>query len=136
MKWYFASRVRHQQKIVDVANFLDGIGEKVVSNWIKGRSLKPYDQNLKEVQLLAEEVVRSIMDSDIFVLISDPEGTDMFVELGICLNREEARIYIVGKHSRRSLMQLHPRIKHVDTLKEVFDLENIDSEDFNVPLFD
>ena len=128
--------MRHQQKIIDVANFLDGKVEKVVSNWINKKSLKPYDQNLKEVQLLAEEVVQSILDSDIFVLISDPEGTDMFVELGICLNNAEARIYIVGKHSKRSLMQLHPRIKHVSTLKEVFDSENIDSKDYDAPLFD
>ena len=139
MKWYFAGRVRHQPALVEVARFLESKGEKVNSGWIYEGSLKPYEKNLGKVQALARRVVDSLMQANVFVLISDPEGTDMFVELGICLAqkklREDINIYIVGEHSKRSLMQLHPDIIHLDNLAAVFDAEKIDHQDFNTPIF-
>lgn len=139
MKWYFASRVKHQQKILEVSRFLETIGETVVSDWIYKGSLKPYIDHLSEVRDFSEEVLRSILATDIFVLVSDPDGTDMFVELGICLANKtltsKVRIYIVGEHSKRSIMQLHPSITHVKDLKEVFDIEKINSIKFAFPHF-
>jgi hypothetical protein len=140
MKWYFASRVRHKEKMILISRFLDEKGEKLVSNWIYEASLKPYHKNIESVQRMASQVISSIMSTDIFVLVSDPEGTDMFIELGACLARISTsskipRIYIIGEHSKRSLMQLHPSINHLKNMKEVFKRENIDCGTFAVPDF-
>ncbi|HEY9481203.1 MAG TPA: hypothetical protein VIR98_03185 [Candidatus Paceibacterota bacterium] len=134
MKWYFASRVRHQSKIIEISRFLVDLGETVVSDWVHKGSLKPYSENLSEVQIFSEEVVRSLLSADIFVLISDPEGTDMFVELGVCLAHnsltQKPRIYIVGEHSKRSIMQLHPSVIHAKDIIEVFKFEGIETRNF------
>jgi len=139
MKWYFASRTRHQKKLAAVAKFLESQGEVVLSDWLNGEIFSSYDDNLESVQEFSKNIVRALIDSEIFVLISDPEGTDMFIELGVCLAHEglpEAkRIYIVGDHSKRSLMQLHPAIKHVKNLEEVFDAEGINQEGLDTPVF-
>lgn len=139
MKWYFASRVRHQSQLTKISEFLTGIGESFNSNWIHFGSLKPYLENIDKVQPFAREVIESIFDSDIFVLISDPEGTDMFIELGVALSKKRSqknmRIYIIGEHSKRSLMQLHPDIVHLNNLAEVFKLEKIDCKNFEIPGF-
>ncbi len=134
MKWYFASRVHHRSKIVEVSKFLNDQGEIIMSDWIYKDSLKPYTEHLTEVTILSKNIVKSLTETDIFVLISDSEGTDMFVELGICLARNDShqkpRIYIVGEYGKRSLMQLHPSIVHTKNIAEVFSIENIKHDTF------
>jgi hypothetical protein len=87
MKWYFASRVRHRTALAQISNFLKNKGEDVVSDWIYFESLKPYTENMERCGEIAGNVTDTLITTDIFVLISDPEGTDMFVELGICLGK-------------------------------------------------
>lgn len=139
MKWYFASRVRHKEKLQEIAQFLESLDEGVISEWIYADSLKPYENNLSRVQPFAEAVTTALLNTDIFVLISDPEGTDMFIELGVCLAKktlsDNVKIYILGEHSKRSLMQLHPAIIHVKDLQELFALEKIKHVGFNLPVF-
>ncbi len=130
MKWYFASRVRHTESLIKLADVLESHGEVLAGKWIYGKSLKPYHENVAEVQKTGLENTQAILDSDVFVMISDPEGTDMFVELGIALGANTSgngvpRIYIIGEHSKRSLMQLHPAIIHCDTFNQVFEQEKV-----------
>ena len=137
MRWYFASRMRHKEKLVKVASYLKDKGEEVISNWLREGSLKPYHENLEKVQNVATQITTNLAKADIFVLISDPEGTDMFIELGFCLAKnqivpESVKIYIVGEYSKRSLMQLHPAIVHVADLCELFKRENVDCQDLPV----
>jgi hypothetical protein len=139
MKWYFASRMRHQEKIKIIATFLEEKGETFVSDWVYQPSLKPYTENNNEVQTNSSEVVRSVQDADIFVMISDKEGTDMFIELGIALGKhvttKNNRLYIVGEHAKRSLMQLHPAIIHVKDVSELFSKEGIATTGVALPDF-
>jgi hypothetical protein len=139
MKWYFASRMKHKSKITDISKFLKDRGETVISEWIYKDSLKPYKENISKIQPFSEEVVSSLLDTDIFVLISDPEGTDMFIELGICLAKKilskNIKIYIVGEYSKRSLMQLHPSIIHARNIEEVFNIEKIDLQGVKISVF-
>jgi hypothetical protein len=64
----------------------------------------------------------------------------MFIELGVALatktKLKKIKIFIVGKYGKRSVMQNHPSIVHVNNIKEIFDKEGIDSKDFIVPNFD
>ena len=140
MKWYFASRIRHQPKIVEVSKYLEGRGETIMSTWIHAGSLKPYAENLDKVQPFTKEVVNQLLETEIFTMISDPEGTDMFIELGICLAQKSlgknVRLYIIGNHSKRSLMQLHPDINHVENIKELLEREKIDTANFINPVFE
>ncbi|OGG93184.1 hypothetical protein A2609_03020 [Candidatus Kaiserbacteria bacterium RIFOXYD1_FULL_47_14] len=139
MKWYFASRMRHKANIAAISEFLKKNGQTVTSEWAHNGSLKPYEQNIPDCQLLSKEIVRSLLDTDIFVLISDPEGTDMFIELGVCLAKstlsQNITIYIVGKHAKRSLMHLHPSIVHAVDMQEVFEREKIAYQGFDIPDF-
>ena len=140
MKWYFASRTKHQEKIKEISQFLAEKGEVVSSDWVYQGILTPYEDHRKEVEELSKNVVEAILGTDIFVLISDPEGTDMFIECGIALGQcvstnSKMKIYIVGPYAKRSLMQLHPRIVHVEDIEELFKKENIDSSSTTLPIF-
>jgi len=120
MKWYFASRTRHQETISKIYQTLRNKGHTVVFDWTQLKIVKPYEEH--SCKAIAEDISTSIPNADIFVLISDAAGTDMFVELGIALAHKK-KIYVVGEHNKRSLMHFHPSIIHVDTIKEVLDKE-------------
>lgn len=140
MKWYFASRTRHREALIELEKGLKSQGQKVVSEWVHVYDLIPYAENLARTQETAEKVVHAINDADIFVLISDREGTDMFVELGAALAKydrspDSIRIYIVGDHNKRSLMQLHRAITHLSSMNEVLEKEGLNSE-FQMPEFE
>ncbi|MDB4984455.1 MAG: hypothetical protein JWM20_634 [Patescibacteria group bacterium] len=135
MKWYFASRVRHTENLVKASEFLVSQGQEIVSTWIYGKSLKPYHEHVQEAQQVGSENLQAILETDIFVLISDAEGTDMFVELGAALacateRPGSIRIYNVGEYSKRSLMQVHPAIIHVSSMEDVFVNEGINISEF------
>ncbi len=74
------------------------------------------------------------------VLISDPEGIDMFVELGIAISNAlesgKPKIYAVGDYNKRSLMHFHPKINHVNNLEEIFLEEGLNINDIKPPSFD
>lgn len=108
-----------------------------MSDWIHIYDLIPYSENLERSKETAEKVVHAVNSADIFVLISDKEGTYVFVELGVALAKYEQapntiRIYIVGEHSKRSLMQLHPAIVHLSIMNEVMEKEGL-SLGFEIP---
>ncbi len=127
MKWYFASRTRHRELIDSVSKALEGKGHEVTFKWPSIGSLAPYDKNAKKCSEVAKNISSAIPNADVFVLISDQEGTDMFVELGIALacweKNKKYKIYVVGEHNKRSLMHLHPGIIHTNSLNEVFSKE-------------
>jgi nucleoside 2-deoxyribosyltransferase len=121
MKYYFASRYHHREKLLKVADLLIAKKHKVVSSWLWVDSLRPYEENQKESRLMAARIEREIKNCDIFILISDKAGTDMFVEYGIAIALKK-KIYIVGKWNKRSLMHFHPHITQIDSLKDIIKL--------------
>lgn len=127
MKWYFASRIRHKDNISRIIKLLQSQNHEVVYDWSKLGSLKPYKDNSHQASLIAEEISVALKNVDIFVLISDEFGTDMFIELGLVignwLDNKKIKIYAVGNFNNRSLMHFHPAIKQVDNLSDVFSLE-------------
>lgn len=99
----------------------------MVFEWASLPYLESYKNHQKESARVANIISRAIKHADVFVLISDPEGTDMFVELGMAIIYAKAnktmRIYAIGKDNKRSLMHLHPKIIHLDSLKALFKKE-------------
>src|SRR3989344_5607993 len=127
MEWYFASRTRHREFIGKVVNFLRSQNLSVIYDWSKLDSLKPYHENSDKSSLVAKEIGDTLKDVDIFILIADEAGTDMFIELGIIIGRwlynKKTKIYTIGKFNNRSLMHFHPAIKRIDKLSDVFSIE-------------
>ena len=123
MKWYFSSRTKHEKKINYLSALISQYGHEISFDWTTLGLLKPYYQN-KEVP---QRILKSISDSDVFVMISDKNGTDMFVELGIAIQnyyeKEVPRIYVVGKYNSRSLMHFHSSINRVKSIEDVFQKE-------------
>lgn len=121
MKWYIASRMRHKKEIELLQVTLEKHGQEIVFKWTDQPSFKPYDRHLHECQYLAGQIDEAIRKTDIFILLGDAAGTDMFIELGIFLGHKKqgAKAYVIGPHNRRSLMHHHPQIIPVDKLSDI-----------------
>lgn len=140
MKWYFASRTKHKDTIKLIGNLLEKYNHKIIFDWTSLEKLIPYNQNENLCKNISQKIFSSIKDSDIFVLISDSEGTDMLIELGIAISsyikNKVPKIYIVGEYNKRSLMHFHPSIIHMNSLKEVLTKEipdiNIEKINLNI----
>ena len=119
--------MRHKKIIERIGDILTSKNHRVVYEWSKSGSLKPYNENGEACSIMADEIGRALRDVDVFVLISDEGGTDMFIELGIVIGRwlddTAVRIYAVGNNNDRSLMHFHPAIRQRDTLRDVFSSE-------------
>lgn len=139
MKWYLSSKTKHREKIISITKFLESKNQEVLSTWIYvGDDIKPFIENLEKVSDLAGKFVEEVLSSDVLVIFNDKEGRDLYTELGLALAKnnlgQKIKIYIVGD-DETSLMQRHSSVKHFKSLKEVFDFENINSENFIFPDF-
>ncbi len=127
MKWYFASRMRHKDKIKKLGKTLENYGQKISFNWAEIGSINPYSKNKKVCEEHSYKTSLAIKNSDVFVMISDEGGTDMFTEKGIAISSNMIngfpRIYVVGKYNERSMMHFHPSVKRVNSLEDVFKIE-------------
>ena len=138
MEWYFSSRTIHRESIKKIGEILKKHGHEVSFEWTDFDKLESFDKTYE----LSEKIRNGIINSEIFVMISDKEGTDMYVELGIAIGNYmkmgNPKIYVVGPYNKRSVMHNHPSIKHFKTLENVFHeecLEILYSEKNNFPKF-
>ena len=84
MKWYLASRTWHKEMVKSIGKILESHNHELSFDWTKLDKITSYDKN--PCKDISEKISSAISDTDVFVLISDPEGTDMFIELGIAIN--------------------------------------------------
>ena len=131
MKWYISSRTQHRNLVKSFMSYLELNGHETLYDWTKLEFLKPFNSevNDEKCRKISSDISKALENFDVFVLISDAEGTDMFVELGMAIiykiKNNKSRIYVVGKYNKRSLMHFHPFIIHVDSLNDVLIKEKI-----------
>lgn len=136
MKWYLASRTRDQEKLVELSQLLEEQGQTILSDWVYVGSMKPFMENIIEVQQLVEHNINQILQADIFVVFNDLGGTDLFTETGVALAAaamgRDLKIYVVGNQYETSMMQLDKNVVHVEKFSQILDAENLAVIDFDL----
>ncbi len=127
MKWYIASRQKEKANVKKLIKLLRRYNHQVDYDWTLFGDLKPYNKNEEKYSETTQKISSAILDSEVFVLLSDSGGTDMFIELGMAIanniKNKTPRIYIIGEHNKRSLMHFHPCIKRLDSIDDIFSTE-------------
>lgn len=123
MKWYIAARLSERDAVRQTLDILRKRGEEVAYDWTNISGVKPYSENITKCERISGDILKALEETEIFILLSDESGTDMFIELGIALERkrrgERIRIYTVGDYNTSSLMLLNESIKRVNSLEEI-----------------
>jgi hypothetical protein len=123
-KIYIASRYRHKVLVKKLLENLEKRGYISVTSWVDGKDIpKPYSLDVEGARDEAINATDGSNSCDVFVLISDEQGTWMYTELGIALGRaargEKVAIYVVGEHGANSVFSYHPAVEWLKSTQEL-----------------
>lgn len=88
MKFYIAGRFSHEPSRILIQNMiheLTSLGYECTFDWTGGKSCKPYEKNTELTKISATKAAQGVKDTELFIMVSHPEGTGMYVEYGIAL---------------------------------------------------
>lgn len=95
-------------------------GHEISYDWTKLNIQRPF--SLSD-QKYSQKIIRAIEDSDVFILISDSGGTDMYGELVAAIKSNElngmSQPYVIGDYLNNSIFFFHPVVKRRVTIEEV-----------------
>jgi hypothetical protein len=125
MKFYVAARFGKKEEVKRIYEMLMGLGQEIVYDWTEEDPVKPYGENEELANEISVRMINASESCDVFVLISDEAGTDMYGELGSAITSEKpGRIYVIGDFLDRSKLFFHPNVKRMKTIEDVLeDLE-------------
>lgn len=115
MNFYISARFNNKEEVNKIKQIIEKNGHKVVSTWTEQKIIKPYNEKPRDSQKYAKLCLKEIEKSNVFVLLSDKEGTGMYFELGFAfysfLNKKSPKIYVIGNYLSRSMFYFLPNVK-------------------------
>jgi len=128
MKFYVAARFDLREEVKRIHKLLKEHGHEITYDWTNEEKIKPYDKNQELASRYSIKSVRGVRDSDVFILISDAAGTDMYGEIvaAIISNSidKKPQIYVIGNYLDKSKFFFHPSVNRRRTIEEVLDEVN------------
>lgn len=126
MKFYIAGRFSDEPSrilIQESIAALEKLGHTCTFNWTVGPTCKPYEENVELTRESAVLAAKGALECELFIMVSYPGGTGMYVEYGIALAEQlrkgSPKMYIIGDHKSFSIFNYHPAVKWADNLEGV-----------------
>lgn len=116
-KVYVSGRSSIRDGVEGAIEKLTEAGFEVTFDWTKHPRIVYKDEPNKAREYLQVEL-KAIDNSDAFILISDKEGTGMYVEMGYALAKDKP-VYVVGKWNTKPIFMYHPAVIKCGTVEEV-----------------
>jgi len=124
MKFYIAARFKLKDQVKRIYCLLRERGHEIAYDWTEEGLIKPYSENEDLARDIAIKSLNASESCDVFVLISDEAGTDMYGELGSAIASRKPQVYVIGESLDRSKFFFHSRVKRMKSIDEVLqDLE-------------
>jgi len=120
---YVASRFALKDEVKKIYSKLEKLGYSVSEDWTRFKSIKPYASNPGLSREYAIADIDGARNSDLFILITDAEGTGMYAELGAAIGHNlefgKPTIYVIGAHLSASFIFFHPSVKRRENIDKV-----------------
>jgi hypothetical protein len=124
MKFYIAGKFEEIDVVRDVYAKVQKLGHEISYDWTTHVKIKPYEENVEIAQRYAENEIKAILDSDVFVYLSNERGTTLHMEYGAALAKAwqggQIKIFIVGENNNRSPWYFNHLVTRVSNLDGVF----------------
>ncbi len=124
MKFYIAGKFEEVNQIHALFDRVRQLGHEISYDWTTHIKSKPYTEHVDRIRGYAENELRAILDSDVFVYLTHERGTTLHMEYGAALAKKrlggETKIYVVGEHNTRSPWYFNPLVTRVASVDEVF----------------
>jgi hypothetical protein len=140
-KAYVAGRITRQDEVHEIVDRLKAAGIEITREWMWSTTevtsdaqasayrKRSYAEPQEKYRLEAKEDIDAVLAANLFIILTDENGTSMYVEMGAALascliTGEPSSIYAIGPHFDRMVMYQHPLVKWVSNIEEVLkDLE-------------
>lgn len=126
MKFYIAGRFSDEKSrllIQDMIARLTKLGHVCTFNWTIGPSLKPYEDNISLTKEMVVKATNGALEAELFIMVSHPEGTGMYVEYGLALAEHlrtgVPKMYLIGDYQSCSMFNYHPTVIWKNSLDEI-----------------
>jgi len=122
-KVYIASRFDRKLKVAELYERFKKLGYEVAVDWTVHKPIKPYEENIIPAWQYSVEDMKGIIDCDLFILLTDKEGTGIYAELGAAifsnLEHGKPKIYVIGDYTSNCMFYFHPSVNRRKTIDEV-----------------
>ncbi len=120
---YVASRFALKEQVRKIYSQLEELGYSISHDWTQHKSIKPYLENQEYAEEYAIADIDGARKSDLFIILTDENGTGMHSELGAAIDHilefGKPIIYAIGPHLNSSIFFFHPSVKRRKTIEEV-----------------
>lgn len=123
MKIYVAGKFEKKEEILRIYELLKKKGHSIAYDWTTHKPIKPYTVNKETASQYSENEMRGIIDSDVFIFLSDEKGTTLNMEFGasIILKKLKGKplVYVVGEFNDKSPWFFNKDVIRKDNIDEV-----------------
>ncbi len=124
MKFYIAGKFEEVDIVRELFARVRNIGHEIAYDWTNHIKAKPYIEHVDLIRTYAENELRAILDSDVFIYLTHEGGTTLHMEFGTALTKKklggDIQIFVVGEHNTRSPWYFNPLVIRVDSVDDVF----------------
>ena len=135
LKVYVAGRISRQEEIRAIHAQLREAGLEITHDWTWTAAITN-DQEAGEFRKReyvgmnpkyhteADEDLNAVIEADIFIVLTDENGTGIYVEMGAAFAGQKIRnkpqlMYAIGPHFSRMLFYQHRAVQRVSSVEEI-----------------
>ena len=127
MKFYVSARTAKANEVKEMYKKIRERGNFISFDWTEAKDLRrSFNQNPEIARKYAGKIIRAIKNSDIFVMISDKEDTDIYGELASAISfnidYKKPEIFVLGDNISQSIFPHHSSVIYRDNIEEVLNL--------------
>ena len=125
LKIYVAGKFEKKPIVLDLYERLKTMGHEISYDWTKHIEIKPYSKHIELATKYSDSEINGILQSDVFIYLSDSEGTTLKMEVGAAIMAKKIigkprHIYIVGEHNDKSPWFMNEGlVKRFDNIDDV-----------------
>ena len=135
LKVYLAGRITRQEEVRTILTQLREAGLEVTRDWTWTTAItneqeagafrkRDYTELNPKYHTEADECLNAVLEADVFIILSDENGSGMYVEMGAAFAAHKIRnkprlLYAIGPHFDRMLFYQHQTIQRVKSVEEV-----------------
>jgi hypothetical protein len=132
LKVYVTGKFEKKPIVLDLYERLKKMGHMISYDWTKHIEIKPYSEHVELATTYSDSEINGISQSDVFIYLSDREGTALKMEVGAAIMAKKLSgnpkyIYIIGEHNDKSPWFMNERlVKRFDNIDDVLkDIEGL-----------
>ena len=129
MRFYISAKWHLKEDVAVMNSYLIQKGHKITADWTKRAFARFYEVDIGQSDRFSQEEALAILESDVFVHISDLGGKGKYVDLGVAIAgnilRGHPKIYVIGNPANESQFYFNRAVNRIVSKNYLESLDEI-----------